>query len=209
MILSVILGQGEIKNASKYIANRVFSTGTPTVNRDNRLDVVQHAHPDSRNFHWHMENLTSDSTEVYLWIDISDLTEFKHKNLDYIHLEQIIIDVDSDVNATYNLEWGFLETVGSESGRFISVGHVSGSKQTGNQTNDFFNYYPNGPRCSESLFVTHEIVAEDTRFQTDVPLKVAFSRLPDRAPGARDLIFIIDVLTQSINIVVHGSYHSH
>ena len=190
-------------------AQLVGSNGNEATSDSNgRLNIVQHAHIDSSNLHFHIANISV--SQDYILIDTSDTTNYPHYYTDYIHLESCSMQIDSDVNGDYIIEIGFLENVDNTNGDFIPIYSLSGTKKTGNTQYVAFNGYPNAPRCKSAFFVSSDKSLDDTAFQTDVNLASTLDVSSANVPsGSGDIALRITRIAGSFNAIIDISYHSH
>lgn len=181
-----------------------------TVNSEGRADVVQHSHIDNSLIQLSVSSI-GGTTERYIMVDLSDITSFfNHKNTNYLHLENLSVNVDAAANAAYTLSLGFLENVDASNGDFFEVKGISGTKATGTSKDIFVPWYPNGPRCRSQSVVTNNITRNNSAYQTDTGLPtVTDPTTRSTAPGNNDLVLEVTVTAQSIAFGIDFSYHSH
>jgi len=182
--------------------------GTPvTVNNEGRLDVVQHAH--SSNVSLHMD-VSLSASQDFIIIDKSDTTNYKHVGTNYLHLENIFVEVDADVNADYIITIGFLENVDATGGDFHEIAHISGTKKTGQSKSYARPSYPNGQELRSDSTVTSDISIGDTAFQTDVNLASTLNPAAiDTPSGDGDFVMRVIMNAGNIDVEMGLSYHGH
>lgn len=186
-----------------------ISTGSTkfSINKEGRLDVVQHAHPDNGWLHWESPSL-GIGTHYAILVDISDAANYPHVKEDWPHIEFMRIHVDSDNNGAYTLDIGFIEDIDGTDAEFYSIININGSKQLGNQKDINIPFYPNGVKCSSEHVATQ--ASTDPNINTGTPLPSTLN--PGTAnviPGNRDLIVKIVVVSGNIIAGIDAAYHSH
>jgi hypothetical protein len=178
-----------------------------TVNSEGRLDVVQHAHPDSSILHFDVALAASTN---FTLIDISDTTNYPHVNTGSVHLEWLKIAVDATAAANYEVELGFLENVDATNSDIYIFNHIIGTRTAGQVKEIFQNFYPNGGRLTSSKLVTHDIRLNNATFQTDVNQKTTLDpSTADTPSGDGDLIVIVDINAGEVDLSIDCGYHSH
>lgn len=184
----------------------------PTVDKNGHGDVVQHAHPDSSYVHVDIP-VTGGTGYDFILIDLSDTTNWPHDNTGTIHIEEFYVDVDAQVNADYQLNFGYLANVSGTSGDFREITHISGTKTVGQQKSENRKFYPNGPRLSGTYVTTSDITTGDTAFNTATNLRSALNVTTASVPsGSGD--FVLRVTTTGgantdFDIEINISYHTH
>lgn len=184
-------------------------TETASVNTENRLDIVQHAHPDTGAIHFHVDGLTAGTTR-YILIDLSDTTNYPHVNTGYVHIDWIEAQVDSNNTGAYKINLGFLKNVDADNGDRQIVKHWSGSRTAGNQLLIFEQMLPAGWRMREENHTTSEISVDDVNYQTDVDLPSTTSPGAANTPsGDGDIVLEVVVTAGEIDVAFDIGYHSH
>ena len=197
-----------VDNRGNLNTTLVSGTTALTINSEGRADMVQHSH--SNNGWVHFESGSLSASQDYIFVDISDTTNYPHVDTSYIHLEYLRIHVDSDVNGNYAVQVGFLENVDESNGDFYPLVDISGTKKTGNTIDQIFPFYPNGAKGTSSFAVSSEKSLNDTAFQTDVNLASSLdSGTTDTPSGDGDLAIRVVVNAGSIIVGVEASYHTH
>lgn len=193
-----------------YLRKIIITDGTDDadVNSEGRLDVVQHAHPDSGRINFVYNGLST--TEDFIIIDISDTTNYPHTETGYVHLEDLSIQVDTDANGDYELSIGFLEDVDGTNGDYYELWSVSGTKKTSQNKTEFYPFYPNGQRCEKEFIATGVKSLNDTGFQTDVNLNTTLSGgTADTPSGTGDLVLRFTGNAGTVNLNINLAYHTH
>jgi len=187
----------------------------PTIDSNGRLDVVQHAHPDSTHVHLDFTAGGTGTSVDLIMVDLSDTTNWHHTHTGAVHIEELYVEVDAQVNADYDIILGFLKNVGATDGDFYELTHVAGSKTAGQQKNVSRKFYPNGPYCSSNKVVTSDITLNDTSFNTATNMKTVRDPATANTPPADgDLVLrIMDNggggANTNFTVEVNFSYHSH
>ena len=179
-----------------------------TIDENGNANIVQHAHPDSSTISFSKEGIVAD--QDFILIDLSDLVNYKHKNLGLIHIESIFIITESSTIAQYDLEFGFLDNVDSVNGDFHSILNIPASRQTGNQMRILYESHPNMVKCSPDFYLTSRVFADDVSFQDDLNLASTLDPTTLNTPsGDGDLILMVRVDAGTVDISVNISYHTH
>ena len=184
-----------------------------TVNQDGRGDVVQHAHPDSG--YIHVDYDVTGGTDVdFIAIDLSDTTNYPHSNTGSIHIEEIYVAVDAEVNADYMVEFGFLANVGAVDGDYYEIMHVNGNKTVGQQQEVVRKFYPNGPRCLAANVASSDVTLNDTKYNTGASfLETVDMATGAKAPGDGDLVVYIYAgaggANTNFSVEINIAYHTH
>jgi hypothetical protein len=188
----------------------VGSNGTPvTVNSNGRLDVVQHAHVNNLSVHFCV-NSVGNVTRRDVLVDLSNTNSFFHVLTNYIHLENLDIQVDAVSNAAYTVNLGFLENVDDTDSDLFIIWSLEGSKAVGQTKQIFLPWYPNGPRCRSQSAVTTNLTRNNSAYQNDIALPSVFDpSTSDTFPGNGDLVLETIVTAQHIGICIDFAYHSH
>ena len=180
---------------------------TPSMNSENRIDTVQHAHPNSGTFHFTSPSLGAAAN--YILVDISNTGDYPHVETNYIHLEWLRAHVDSDVNGSFSIEVGYLKNVDGTDGDFVPVFDIGGTKQAGNQKDVFLNFYPNGYSCIDGKNVGG-LDANNAAFNTGANLPSTLDPAIANVPsGDGDLVLKVTVTAGNVVVSVEGSYHTH
>jgi len=179
-----------------------------TINAEGRQDFVQHAHPNNVNLHFHV---TSTGTlQRFILVDLSNINSFFHANTSYLHLENMDIQIDTSATATYQLTLGFLESVTASGSNLFDMWNLFGNKSTGQNTEAFFPWYPNGFKCRSQSFVSGNVTINDSAYQTGIDLPTVLDvTTADTTPGNGDLILESNVTAGDIAISLNIAYHAH
>lgn len=203
---------------SSYAGTRAILSGGKTkitdgienvaVDSNNRIEATQHPHVDQGNIHFDITGLAASTN--FILIDLSDLTNYPHVSLDYVHIEALRIEVDAAAAANYEIEFAFLENVDATNSDIYVFTHTKGTQQTGKDINIDVYTYPNGQRCRAQNLASHDIRLNDTTFQTDVNQKTTLDpSTADTPSGEHDVVMLVIITAGQIDLVVDMSYHSH
>lgn len=185
-----------------------FGNSGATVNKQGRMDVIQHAHADNTAVHFNVEAITA--SQDFILVDISDTTNYKHQNTDWIHLEWLRISTDGSGPADYFIEIGFLENVDGTDGDFYPITSISGSNTAGRSVDVIFPFYPNGAKCSSDHVVTSTLSQNDTAFNTATNLASTLDpATADTPSGDNDLVMRVTRNAGEVDISVDFAYHTH
>lgn len=182
-----------------------------TVNQEGRQDVVQHPHPNNINAHMDL-SCTAGTTYNIILVDISDVSNFKHNKTDYVHIENLNIQVDSENNASYNILFGWLENVTATQSNLHEFSHILGTKQIGNSKEYQLNPYPNGPRLSSDFSITSDIDINTSFNSTDLLPTLLNPTVGTTASGDGDFVMVITSnsgANSDFDIDVTFAYHTH
>ena len=169
-------------------------------------DVVAHAHAEGG--HALFEKDIS-ATADFIFIDISDTTNYPHDNTSWIHFGNLIIDVDASNLADYEIHLGFLSNVDATNGDFTHIYGWSGTKSAGNNIREVIATHPESVKARPSSNIGKQDL-NDTAFQTDVNL--ASTKDPataDTPSGDGDIALRVTMNAGSINLKLGVVYHSH
>lgn len=179
-----------------------------TINSDGRADFVSHAHPDEGTIHFHVDSLAASTN--YILIDLSDVINYPHIHTEYIHIDNIYLEIDANASADYKIIIGFLEKVDASKGDRYTAFHLSGTKKTGQNKEIFLPLLPAGMRMKSSSIMTHGISLDDSNYQTDVNMKTTIDPgTADTPPGNGDIICEVIINAGQINLAINLAYHSH
>jgi hypothetical protein len=194
---------------SYFEKTRVWDgTNELDVNSEGRADVVQHSHPNNGNIHFQLDGVAASVD--YILVDISDTTNYPHDQTGYVHIENLLLQVDSDVNGDYTIEIGYVDNVDATNGDFHAMYVLSGTKKVGNTQYVYFDGYPNAARFKAGFSLSTENSLNDTAFQTDVNLGSTLDpTTADTPSGDGDMVMRITRTAGTINISVNFAYHTH
>lgn len=171
------------------------------------MDVVQHGHKGSVQFHF---DATISASTNYILFDLSDTTNYKHLNTNFFHLEWLHLEVDPSATADYEIQFGFIENIDGTDAEFYEIFHSSGSKTAGQIKDLNFQMYPSGPKLESGSVITSNYTAADTSFNTATLLKTLLDpSTADTYPGNNDFVMKVVITAGSIRLGVHGALHSH
>lgn len=204
----VRLADDTLQIINQQLVRITDGTEIATVNTDGRLDIVQHAHPDQSTVHMHKDGI--NSVQRFILIDKSDTTQFRHNASDYLHLEHLDLQIDASTtpSAKYKVSLYFINRIDSTDADLYTIWHLSGSRQTGLQTELYLPWMPNGIKCDSAFVTSGEVLEADTTYQLDVGLFSVLSK--DSAivyPGQGDLIVEFFITTGTIDQGMNVSYH--
>jgi hypothetical protein len=170
------------------------------------LGVVTHSHDEGGYVLFEREIST---TQDFIFIDLSDTTDYPHSNTSWIHVGNLIIDVDATNTADYEIHMGFIDNVDGADGDFHHVYSWKGSKLAGRQIHSVIATSPESVKMRTSSTLG-TIDLNQTAFQTDVNLASTKDPLTiDTPSGDGDVVLRVIVNTGSINLSLSMTYHSH
>lgn len=178
-------------------------TNVCTVNEEGRLGVVQHSHINSMDVHLHNDVAATTS---WIAIDISDDRYTDGSGNNYVHLENMYVDIDSDVNGDYEVVVGYLKEVGATQGSFVHLYSLSGTKKAGNSKTQIFDLYPNGAKMDNGYVLTNDVLtSSDYGTASTLTSTLGDTIIPDNG----DVVVRAVMNAGTINLAVNLSYHTH
>jgi hypothetical protein len=187
----------------------VGSTGYQvTVDENGKLGVVQHSHPDAVNLHFHDDSIAT--TKRYVFIDVSDTERYKHSGTNYIHFENLDVQVDPDTNADYIISLIYLENVGAGGADAHVFKRIVGNKKVGQKVEFFQNPYPNGIRAVSDFHVSSKSTLNDPTYAaTERFFSTHDTVHANVAPVNGAIILEVIMNADSINLDIDAAYHGH
>jgi hypothetical protein len=171
--------------------------------------TVQHISINSTNIHMDVNSL-GGSTERFIVVDFSNTNSFFHSSANYIHLENMDLQIDAANSAVYEIRLGFLENVDESHGDFYCIWNVAGTKDTGVSKEIYQNWSPNGVKCRSQSFVTNNFTRNSSAYRTNLNLaSVLDPTTADTTPGNGDLILETEVTDQYLGLSLDIAYHTH
>lgn len=169
-------------------------------------DIIAHAHSEGGHISFERDiSLTQD----FVLIDISDTTNYPHSNTGWVHLANMIINIDATADADYTLDLGFLEDIDGTNADFHSVYRVSGTKKAGVNHDISIVQNPEAPKLEKTRFLG-KVTSDVTAFNTGTNL--ATTRDPstaDTPPGQGDMVLRATRVAGSLSLTVLVGYHTH
>jgi len=168
-----------------------------------------------------MQAATTSTTTIL--IDLSDTTNYPHKETGYLSIDAIIIEVDKAAATTFTAKVGVVSAVNSATG---TVTWFTGSAQTLNVSNTnanvYYNFHPyiintrvnpvapttgaNTPDGATPYISTNDYTRGSTVYQTDVNLPTSLDT--SAAPAAGDILLEITKASAAATFRVKVLYHS-
>lgn len=168
-----------------------------------RMDVIQHSHTNSLDVHLSRDISTSKD---YILIDTSDTSYTNGVEALYIHLENILFDIDADLIADYEINVGYLKNVTTTGGTFVRLYSITGTKKAGNSKTVFIDPYPNGPKMINGWVITNDDTPSASYAST---ASVETTKGDTSNPSDGDIIVNIVMNAGSILLDINMSYHPH
>lgn len=176
-----------------------------SVNSDGHFDITQHSHQNSMNVHSHKDYGTM-STALTMLVDLSDSTYNLNNGTNYVHVEDLYIGVDSDVNGDYEVAIGFLKDVGPTQGSFVHLYSVTGTKKAGNSKEVSWQPFPNGAKMKSTYVLTDDIITSGDYSTASTITSVKGDSI---VPANGDVVSLVTVNAGNINCAINMSYHTH
>lgn len=160
---------------------------------------------DTQTVHFDAGSVATET--AFMLIDISDTTNWKHKNTDHIIIDHILLQADPDANYLGEIKVGFLSNVDATNGDFNLIIDLDLAKKS-DLLIENIQFGTHGFHCQTT---THfgPIVADSTLFQTDVNLGG-----PDDAStltypsGNGDLVLLVERTAGAVDVSITLVYET-